>query len=141
MHTMNRCTKSRSAIAAFLTSLFLFFSFTAAIAQGFVREAPRDVVLGRMLVQLPPVITLNGKPDRLSPGSRIRDLNNMLALSGSLVNKDLPILYRRDAAGLVSEVWLLTEPEYAKLGGANVGTPEGVKMFADLLALVFGARR
>lgn len=112
----------------------------AAFAQGIVRSAPKDVVLARMAVVAPPEITLDGKPDRLSPGSRIRDLNNMLVLSGSLAGKTLPVVYRRDAAGLVHEVWQLTDDEYAKLGGAGSGT-EGMQRFAELLALIFGARR
>ena len=113
----------------------------AAFAQGMQRDAPKDVVLGRMVVTAPPEITLDGKPDRLSPGSRVRDLNNMLVLSGGIVGKSLPVVYRRDAAGLVHEAWILTEDEYTKLGGANGGTPDGYKRFNELLALIFGLRR
>ncbi len=141
---MNRCTKSRVqvALAAALAGMFLVFSVTAATAQGMRRDAPKDVVLGQMVVTAPPQITLNGKPDQLSPGSRIRDLNNMLALSGGLVGKTLPVVYRRDAAGLVHEVWLLTDEEYSKLGGATAGgSSDGFRRFDELLALIFGARR
>lgn len=113
-----------------------------ASAQGIRREAPKDVVLGRLVVTAPPEVTLDGKPDRLSPGSRIRDLNNLVALSGGLVGKDLPVVYRRDAAGLVHEVWLLTDEEYSKLGGAaGTGGAQGYQRFAELLAIIFGARR
>ena len=99
--------------------LFIALAFIAslAFAQGIRREAPKDVVLGRMSVTAPPQIALDGKPDQLSPGSRIRDLNNMLVLSGALAGKTLPVVYKRDAAGLVHEAWILTEEEYAKLGG------------------------
>jgi hypothetical protein len=83
---------------------------------------------------------MDGKPDRLSPGARIRDLNNMLVLSGGLVGKTIPVVYRRDAAGLVHEVWILTADEYSKLGGAG-SSPDGYKRFNELLALIFGARR
>jgi hypothetical protein len=111
-----------------------------ASAQGMRREAPKDVVLGKMVVTAPPQITLDGKPDRLSPGSRIRDLNNMIVLSGGLVGKTLPVVYKRDAAGLVHEVWILTNEEYAKLGGAGSGA-DGFQRFVELLAIIFGARR
>jgi len=111
-----------------------------AVAQGIRREAPKDVVLGQLVVTAPPQVTMDGKPDRLSPGSRIRDLNNMLVLSGSIVGKQLPVVYRRDGAGLVHEVWILTEAEYAKLGGTS-GNPEGYKRFAELLAIIFGSRK
>ena len=141
---MNRCprTLARFWLAACLAVAGLSFSFpTAAPAQGIKREAPKDVVLGQMVVTMPPIITMNGKPDRLSPGSRIRDLNNMLVLSGGIVGKVLPVVYRRDAAGLVHEAWILTPDEYSKLGGASTGDTEGYKRFNDLLALIFGARK
>jgi hypothetical protein len=144
MKTMNRCLGSRAfaALAAVLAGLLLTLSVTttAALAQGFTREAPKDVVLGRMVITAPPEITLNGKADRLSPGSRIRDLNNMLVLSASAVGREMPVVYRRDAAGLVHEAWILTEDEYRRLGGVPAGS-EGVRLFNELLLLIFGARR
>jgi hypothetical protein len=140
---MNRCTKSRAgtALAAGLAGLILTFTLTCAMAQGIIREAPKDVKAAMMVVTAPPEITIDGKADRLSPGSRIRDLNNMLVLSGGLVNKSLPVVYRRDSAGLVHEVWLLTPEEYARLGGAGGDGAEGYKRFAELLALIFGMRK
>ncbi|HSI53605.1 MAG: hypothetical protein ACAH21_14395 [Ramlibacter sp.] len=138
---MNRCTRSRigSAFAAILAGLFLTFSIGVS-AQGMQRDAPKDVVLGRMVITAPPIITMDGKPDRLSPGSRIRDLNNMLVLSAGAVGRTLPVVYRRDAAGLVHEAWILTEDEYKKLGGTGGGS-DGIRLFNELLALIFGARR
>jgi hypothetical protein len=130
---MNRC------IAHFLLSL-AFVTGTAS-AQGLVREAPKDVKPGRMVVTAPPEISMDGKPERLSPGSRIRDINNMLVLSGSVVGQTLPVVYRRDPMGLVHEVWVLTPDEYAKLGGTDGSSPEGFKRFMELLALIFGARK
>lgn len=142
---MNRCNKTLArlllAACAALAGPSLFLP-GAASAQGILREAPKDVVPGRLLVTAPPQITIDGKPDRLSPGSRVRDLNNMVVLSGALVGKELPVVYRRDAAGLVHEAWLLTEEEYGKLGGASAASsPEGYRRFAELLAMIFGARR
>jgi hypothetical protein len=114
----------------------------ASHAQGIQREAPKDVLLAKMSVGLPPEIEINGQPDRLSPGSRIRDINNMLVLSGSLSGKTLPVVYRRDAAGLVHEVWLLTQQEYDKLAGTTSWFGGGgAQKFAEMLALIFGARR
>lgn len=114
---------------------------TSAFSQGIVREAPKDVRPGRMVVTAAPHITINGKPEMLSPGARIRDLNNMLVLSASITGQDIPVVYRRDAANLVHEVWLLTPDEYSRLGGADAGDPEGYKRFIGLLQLVFGARK
>jgi hypothetical protein len=140
---MNRCFGARARLAL-LTSFALAGLWLAlpSHSQGIIREAPKDVVPGLMVVTAPPIVTLDGKPDRLSPGSRIRDLNNMLVLSGSIVGKSLPVVYRRDSAGLVHEAWILTDAEYAKLGGAgSTGSPEGYQRFNELLALIFGARR
>lgn len=140
---MNRCNRlpPRLLLAAMVAWASLSLPLTpSALAQGIQRSAPKDVVLGQMIVTAPPEITLDGKPDRLSPGSRIRDLNNMQVLSGGLVGKTLPVVYKRDAAGLVHEVWILTADEYAKLGGAG-SSAEGYKRFNELLALIFGARR
>ena len=41
------------------------------------------------MVTQPPNVTLDGQPDRLSPGSRIRGANNMLQMSGALVGQNL----------------------------------------------------
>lgn len=140
---MNRCNEILArlvlAACAAFAGLLLILPHSAG-AQSIVREAPKDVVLGQLAVTAPPEITIDGKPDRLSPGSRIRDLNNMLVLSGAMVGKTVPVVYRRDAAGLVHEAWILTEEEYRKLGGAGRGA-DGHKRFAELLAIIFGARR
>jgi len=117
-----------------------FVSF-AATAQGIVREAPKDVKPAIIAVSAtPPIIAVDGQPDRLSPGARIRDPNNMLVLSGVLAGKSVYSVYKRDAAGLVHEVWLLTPQEYEKLGGHSSGNPEGYKRFYELLNLIFAAR-
>jgi hypothetical protein len=114
---------------------------TASMAQNFVREAPKDVKPAIIAVSAtPPVITVNGQADRLSPGARVHDRNNMLVLSGALAGKSLYTVYRRDSAGLVHEVWLLNADEYAKVGGTDVGTPQGYLRFAELLNMIFGVR-
>lgn len=128
---MNRCFR------LFLFALALLAS--TAFAQGLQRPVPKDVVLGQMKVKLPPDITIDGKPDRLSPGSRIRDLNNMVVLSATLAGKTMPVVYRRDAAGLVHEVWQLSDAEYAKLSGVPSGA-NGAQQFVQLLGVIFGAR-
>jgi hypothetical protein len=130
---MNRWTR------LFLAGLAL--AATAAFGQTVVRTAPRDVKPAIIAVSAtPPVIAVDGKPDRLSPGARIRDRNNMQVLSGALAGKTLYTVYRRDGAGLVHEVWLLTPAEYEKLGGVSLGDPEGYKRFNDLLNLIWAAR-
>jgi len=127
---MNRWT--RAALAAVFS-----LSIAHVFAQGIVREAPADVRPARMTVAAPPEIALDGKADRLSPGARIRNTQNLVVLSGSLAGQTVPVVYRRDAAGLVHEAWILTEDEYARLAGAG-NDPSAL---VNLLASVFGARR
>jgi len=128
-------------IARALSGLLLAVACATASPQGFSRDAPADVKPALIAVSAtPPIITVNGQPDRLSPGARIRDRNNMLVMSASIAGKTLYTVYRRDAAGLVHEVWLLNEAEYEKVGGISLGDPEGHKRFYELLALIFGAR-
>jgi len=128
-------------IAAALAAALSLSVASTALAQGLVREAPADVRPARMAVNTPPDITLDGKPDRLSPGARIRDVQNLVVLSGNLAGQSLPVVYRRDGAGLVHEVWLLTEDEYARVAPAAGGGADGSARFARTLGLVFGSRR
>ena len=127
------------------THLFLGAALCGALAaqaQVVVREAPKDVKPAMMAVSAtPPVVAMNGQPDRLSPGVRIRSTSNLLVLPATLAGQTVPTVFRRDAAGLVHEVWLLTPEEYAKVGGTDAGSPDGYKRFAELLAAIFGARR
>jgi hypothetical protein len=121
--------------------LGLSLAAAAVCAQTVVREAPRDVKPAIIAVSAtPPLITVDGKADRLSPGARVRDRNNMMMLSGQLAGKTLYTVYRRDGAGLVQEVWLLNEEEYAKVGGKYDASPDGYRRFAELLDLIWAAR-
>ena len=133
---MNRWT--RSAL------LGLCFAASAVAAQvTSIRGAPMDVKPAIIAVSAtPPIITLDGKADRFSPGARIRDRDNRLLLTGTLAGKSVYTVYKRDAAGMVHDVWLLTEEEYAKLGGGrwDLGNPEGYKRFAELLDAIWAAR-
>ena len=126
---------------ALLGLAFLASAVSAQTQPGFVREAPRDVKPGIMAVSAtPPIITMDGKADRLSPGARVRDRNNMMVLSGALANQTVYTVYKRDSSGLVHEVWLLDADEYRKLGGTTGGDPDGYKRFQELLNLIWAAR-
>ena len=106
---MNRCTPH-------LLSALFFLAAASATAQTAefkpaVRQFPPAALRGEMVVVAPPDITLDGKPDRLSPGSRIRDTNNLLVMSGALVNQKVVVNYLREGAGNVHEVWILNSEE------------------------------
>ena len=65
------------------------------------------------MVQAPPKITLDGKPDQLSPGERIRNTQNMLVMAATLTGQPLVVNYTRESNGMVHEVWVLTPQEAA----------------------------
>jgi hypothetical protein len=99
-------------LSAALAVALLSLSGLAGAQLG-VRPFPPTAERGSMVVTYPPVIQLNGKPDRLSPGSRIRGQNNMLVLSGSIVGQNLLVNFVRNPTGEVQDVWVLTAAEAA----------------------------
>lgn len=110
---MNRCT-------AHLLAIFFGLAASAtapASAQTTpefkpgVRTFPAAALRGELVVVTPPIITLDGQADRLSVGSRIRDADNRLVLSGALVNQTLVVNYLRESGGPVHEVWILNAEE------------------------------
>jgi hypothetical protein len=118
---MNRCpsrpalrlTAANMAIAISLVAGLIGLSAPAA-AQLTVRPFPTAVKRGALQVTNPPDLVIDGKVERLSPGARIRDMNNMLVMSGAIVGQNLLVNYVREPQGLIHEVWILTEAE-AKL--------------------------
>ena len=123
---MNRCIShllrlnlpQRVARAA-LTTLATLITLSAMPANAqtapdftpVVRPFPAAALRGELVVTAPPSITLDGKAERLSPGARIRDANNMLVMSGALVNQKLVVNYLRESAGQVHQVWILNSEE------------------------------
>ena len=113
MNTMNRClTLFLFSMLLAATSLPLLAPLSVQ-AQGTPRTFPESALRGKLVVTLPPEVSLNGKPDRLSPGARIHDTNNLLVMSGGLINRELVVNYVRDGHGLIHEVWILTPQEAA----------------------------
>jgi hypothetical protein len=105
---MNRCFH----LLAFCAVLMGFAPVWAQMPTlGSVRPFPAHAERAILQVVQPPTILLNGQPERLSPGSRIRDPNNMLVLSGTLIGQNLLVHYVREPLGLIHEVWILTDAE------------------------------
>lgn len=112
---MNRCAPRLMAALMLLATSILFSSLPAAAQSGEVktgvRPFPPSALRGELVVLAPPVISMDGKPDRLSVGSRIYDVNNHLVLSAALVNQKLLVNYLRESAGQVHQVWILNSEE------------------------------
>jgi len=114
---MNRCSPPQAtglrgaALALCLLALGLW---SAAQAQNLPRQFPAKALRGTLVVLQPPVISLDGKPARLSPGARIRNQTNMLVMSGALVNQELTVNYLLEPHGMVHEAWILTPAEAAE---------------------------
>jgi hypothetical protein len=104
MNTMKRCA---------------FFALFAAVVVALPAQAQRvfeaSALRGELIVKAPPEALLNGKPVRLAPGSRIRNQQNLITLSGALLEQKMLVNYTLDGMGLVRDVWVLTEEEARRL--------------------------
>ena len=117
---MNRCTSKTSF---FIRSRLLRIVAPATLLAGLVvaslgstaqvisRPFPPNAVRGILTVTQPPEVLMNGKADRLSPGSRIRGTNNMQVMSGALVGQAMRVNYTREPNGYIHDVWVLTDAE------------------------------
>ena len=118
---MNRWTSSLLLpLAALLISTA---SAQSEVGAPNLRTFPKDAKRGELIVVSAPDIAINGRPDRLSPGVRIRDARNNLVLSGTLANQALVVNYVRDNTGLVHNVWVLSSEEIKQ---KMPGQPDGL---------------
>ena len=122
IHTMNRCIRTLGTMALCATALSplahaqVASTSTTILSDGngntaAVRNFPPKAQRGTLTVTAPPEVLLDGKPDRLSPGARIRGTNNMLAMSGALIGTPLVLNYLREPNGMLHDVWILTALE------------------------------
>ena len=116
---MNRWSNLlRPLLSAALAFAGLLFSLGT---QAQVRNFPNDVTRATITFVAPPQVLVNQKSEFLAPGVRVRNEQNLLALTGSLFGKTFPVNYTRDPAGLIREIWILTPEES---GGATAGGSE-----------------
>ena len=102
-----------AACAAALALLPLLAGAQVATDQ-FQRRFPEQARRGVLRVATAPEILLDGKPERLSPGSRIRTEANLIVPPQQLIGQELQVNYTREGLGLVHEVWILTPAEQAQ---------------------------
>ena len=122
---MNRCKKPTNALTFIaLCTGAACLSSAGAAAQSEVprpqtqneslvggRTFPVGTLRGKFMVVDGADVELDGKPDRMAPGARIRSPQNMLVMSGAITGQKYLVNYTRDAAGLLREVWILTPDE------------------------------
>lgn len=119
---MNRCRKPLDALLPLALCLSAGLLAPHALAQSPLPQTQNEAVVGgrhfpvgtlrgRLTVVQWPEIRLDGQSERLSPGARIRDPQNMLVMPAAITGQTLRVNYRRDAAGLVNEVWILSAGE------------------------------
>jgi hypothetical protein len=143
MYTMNRCL----LVAFKYVSLFLLGLSTSVLAQSQLseplpvnepivqtgvpglRKFPEKALRGKMRVVQTPEILIDGKQERLSPGSRIRDQQHRLVMSASITNQVFTVNFVRNTLGEVHEVWILTDAEIRQKLKTN--TPERNFTFAS----------
>ena len=92
-------------------ALALLLALTLAMPAHAQRAFESNALRGELVITAPPQALLNGKSARLSPGVRIRNQQNMIQLSGTLLEQKLLVHYTLDGMGQVKDVWLLTEQE------------------------------
>jgi hypothetical protein len=75
------------------------------------RQFPAKAQRGTLQVVQGAEILIDGKPERLAPGARIRGPQNALVMTGALDGQRYVVNYVREAYGHVHQVWILTELE------------------------------
>lgn len=119
---MTRWHVTRSYLPRLLTilaSMSLVILSLPLAAQNSLRHFPNSAQRGEFEVTSPPNVLLDGKPVRLSPGARIKNPNNMLVMSASLVGKKLIVNYLMDFQGMIHEVWILNATEAQLTRGSS----------------------
>jgi hypothetical protein len=118
MYTMNRCLLVFSVLVA-STSVFAQDQMSAPLPVNQnvqtgvpgLRKFPDKALRGMMQVVQAPEILIDGKRERLSPGSRIRDPQQRIVMSASITNQTYVVNFLRNPIGEIQEVWILTEAE------------------------------
>ena len=97
---------------AFCTAITLTAVATSGVhAQQVARTFPSTALRGDIQFGEAPEILLNGRPMRLGPGSRIRNVGNLIVTPAPLLGQRAAVLYTVDDLGNVRDVWLLTSDE------------------------------
>ncbi len=90
----------------------LVVAVPAAAQDMVVRQFPPAAKRGTMTFTAPPMVQVNGGDQRLAPGVRIRNGNNMLVMSGAMAGQTAVVNYMVErSSGMLQEVWILNQAE------------------------------
>lgn len=108
-----------SVLAAIGSALPLVLSATAQAQQYQAAQVrrffPAGVMYGKMTFGEPPHVSLEGTPENLAAGTRIRNERNLIVLSGTLTGQTHLVNYVRGPSGELREIWILTAEERAEI--------------------------
>jgi hypothetical protein len=93
------------------------------------RQFPPNALRGTLKVVQGADVLIDGKPERLSPGARIRGPQNTLVMTGAIVGQELVVNFVRDTYGNLHQVWLLTALEAKQK--VKRATPERTFLFSS----------
>lgn len=97
---------------ALLHSFPALLLFAAGMAPAQVpRRIPDDSPSARLVFLSPVTVSVDRRPERVGPGVRVHDTRNRMVFMSQLVGTRALARYRRDAAGRIFEIWLLTPAE------------------------------
>jgi hypothetical protein len=94
-----------------------------------MRKFPANAMRGKLVVLQAPEVLIDGKPERLAPGSRIRDPQQRLVMSASITGGEFIVNFTRNPQGDVQEIWILNELEARQKIQSN--TPASNVTFAS----------
>jgi hypothetical protein len=86
----------------------------AALAQ-MQRPIPANAEIGRLRIGVFPEATLDGRPVRLGPGTRIYDEQNMIRPPAG-IDGERKVAFVRGTQGEPIQVWLLNDAEFRAIG-------------------------
>jgi hypothetical protein len=94
-----------------LLSFLLALCCSLAAAQ--FRDIPADARRGKLVHVYDMDVQIDGVPQRLARGARIRDADNRIVMPTSVAPQS-EVKFRFDQTGLVREVWILSPREAAQ---------------------------
>jgi len=121
---MNRCSKIASTTIFIAASALLAGAGTLFHSEVRAERAfPLKTERAEMAFVAVPDVLINGKPERMSHGVRVRDERNAIVMPGIVNGRTAVVNYLRDARGEVREVWILSAQEAAIPLKPRPGTP------------------